>query len=894
MAFRIFGWEFGSTPAGPHPALAPLLEEAGAHGTWYAIKSSHELPAARPLLAAEPAEQVAIVLAALEHLGRLGRHGSHDYARASVLARLVSDLLRRALPFSEADLATLLRLAKGVAQPRGVLPVGSVVKTVERFASESGLSETLRRDVEAFARVWGSRPRGEDRRLQDRLRAVLGEDRGAPKLAAGEPWAEAVHASLASMSETERAAWRRLLAHAQASSGATPTRRWLNQAEPLVAAVAAERVRDQAVEWMVHVSPPKDVPQTPRTLAEFEALSRQLAEELTADLSDKARAAWQALTTMLRQPPAQPDEAWFARYDEVLSAAGPTALERVGEFMRGLSSGPLLPEPNADALRGLVAMCSLVPPDRRLAVAIGDLAQRCLKKVPSYGAFSSKVGNTCIWTLGTLAGLEPVAQLGRLKQRVRYPVSLRLIDKALAEAARRASISPEDLEEIAVPTYGLTEPGLGRTTLGDYTATVTVADVDDVELIWKGPSGRAQKTVPKGVQAGHAVALKEVKRGLKDITTMLAAQRDRMERLFLARERHWRLADWRARYFDHPLLSVVSRRLVWRFQEDGRPLLGTGHEGRIVGTDGAPLSLSDAADVSLWHPQASPAEVVLAWRDWLRSHEVSQPFKQAHREIYILTEAERRTSTYSNRFAAHIIRQHQFAALCRERGWRYHLQGGWDSHNVPTLELPTWDLKVEFWVESLADNDTEQSASGIYMQLATDQVRFTGTDGSERLLSAVPPLVFSEAMRDVDLFVGVTSIGADPTWADRGDERSRAYWQSYAFGELGATAATRRDVLAALVPKLKIASRCALEGRFLRVKGNLRSYKIHLGSANVLMEPNDQYLCIVPDRRAEARSERNVRLPFEGDTTLAIIVSKAILLAADDRITDEMIVRQIR
>jgi hypothetical protein len=213
---------------------------------------------------------------------------------------------------------------------------------------------------------------------------------------------------------------------------------------------------------------------------------------------------------------------------------------------------------------------------------------------------------------------------------------------------------------------------------------------------------------------------------------------------------------------------------------------------------------------------------------------------------------------------------------------------------VPTLPLRHFGLQAEFWVESLLANDDEQSAMGIFMQVATDQVRFTDAEGSPRRLSEVPALLFSEVMRDVDLFVGVASIGADPTWADRGDERARTYWQSYAFGELNATAATRRDVLAALVPKLKIASRCALEGRFLKVQGQLRSYKIHLGSGNILMEPNDRYLCIVPDRRIGASPSRGLVLPFEGDTTLSVIISKALLLAADDRIEDETILRQIR
>jgi hypothetical protein len=61
------------------------------------------------------------------------------------------------------------------------------------------------------------------------------------------------------------------------------------------------------------------------------------------------------------------------------------------------------------------------------------------------------------------------------------------------------------------------------------------------------------------------------------------------------------------------------------------------------------------------------------------------------------------------------------------------------------------------------------------------------------------------------------------------------------------------------------------------------------------MEPNDQYLCIVPDRGAAVKSNgQRLFLPFEGDTTLAIILSKALLLAEDARIKDQSIVRQIR
>jgi hypothetical protein len=159
-------------------------------------------------------------------------------------------------------------------------------------------------------------------------------------------------------------------------------------------------------------------------------------------------------------------------------------------------------------------------------------------------------------------------------------------------------------------------------------------------------------------------------------------------------------------------------------------------------------------------------------------------------------------------------------------------------------------------------------------------------------LEEIPPLVFSEVMRDVDMFVGVASVGNDPAWSDSGPEgRYRQYWQDYSFGELNASAKTRKEVLERLVPKLKIANCCSFLDRFLIVKGSLRTYKIHLGSGNILMEPNDQYLCIVPGQ--SETEEGGVLLPFEGDRTLSVILSKAFLLADDSRIKDESIVRQI-
>jgi hypothetical protein len=110
------------------------------------------------------------------------------------------------------------------------------------------------------------------------------------------------------------------------------------------------------------------------------------------------------------------------------------------------------------------------------------------------------------------------------------------------------------------------------------------------------------------------------------------------------------------------------------------------------------------------------------------------------------------------------------------------------------------------------------------------------------------------------------------------------------LGALTATAETRREALAKLLPSTKIASKVELGERFLRVFGTRRTYKVHLGSGNILMDPNDAYLCVVP---ARDRMTPRLHLPFDEDPMLSVILSKAFLLAADDKITDPSIVRQL-
>lgn len=546
---------------------------------------------------------------------------------------------------------------------------------------------------------------------------------------------------------------------------------------------------------------------------------------------------------------------------------------------------------NVDILKGLLWISEPLISAKYLQL-LGKLLDKTQEKIPGKGPCALGLGNTCLYLFSQANNLEGIAQLSRAKLRVKQSNTVALIEKYLNEAAEKQGITISELEDLAVDDFGLIDASTSFS-FGEYSLTIQLQSIGKVEQIWKKNDGSVLKAVPASVKKDFAVELKSIKEQVKQIETTSTSQRDRIDRMFRT-ERKMTWAHFEQYYLQHGLMSFLAKKIIWNFEENDIKITAFYIDNQWINERGEVVVLPKNPSVSLWHPVFATLETVSAWRNFLMEKEILQPLKQAFREVYILTEAERRTETYSNRMAAHVLKQHQFNSLAKLRGWKNRLLVGFDGHDAgkATLEMLDYQFSAEFWIESV-DSDTEFNESGVFSYISTDQVRFSNNHGVIPL-SEIPLLPFSEAMRDVDMFVGVASIGNDPNWTDNGGlPRYNTYWQSYSFGELTENAKTRAEVLKNLVPRLKIAPLCSFESNFLIVKGKIRSYKIHLGSGNILMTPNDQYLCIVPDGSKKV-TDNKVFLPFEGDSILSIILSKAFLLAEDDKIKDVTITRQIQ
>jgi hypothetical protein len=266
-----------------------------------------------------------------------------------------------------------------------------------------------------------------------------------------------------------------------------------------------------------------------------------------------------------------------------------------------------------------------------------------------------------------------------------------------------------------------------------------------------------------------------------------------------------------------------------------------------------PLDLHHAADLATWQRAVASRGVV-------------QPFRQAFREQYVLTPAEEEARTVSHRFSGRELDPRRGRKLFQARGWQI------DPRTVAFKLFTRAGIKAVF---ELPDSD--------YHRMFTGPITFWKTHGEGETADAspwdlmplcdVPAPLFSEAMRDADLVVSVAFLGEAPTSSPE-------------------TLEYRATLIRVLLDRLKLPQ-ARVDGHFALIRGTLATYRVHLGSGSVHIDPGG-YVCIVPANAARPRQPLFLPFAEEEDSGVGVIVSKILLLARDDRIRDESILRQIR
>jgi hypothetical protein len=311
----------------------------------------------------------------------------------------------------------------------------------------------------------------------------------------------------------------------------------------------------------------------------------------------------------------------------------------------------------------------------------------------------------------------------------------------------------------------------------------------------------------------------------------------------------------------NPLLSPMLQRLVFVGEgvmgypvDTGRGLAD--HAGKIE-----PLKKEES--LRLAHPNDLLA--TQHWSDWQRdcfARERVQPFKQIFRELYVLTKTEADAKEISRRYAGHQVQPRQALALLGSRGWITSPEQG--------VFRTFHELGLTAWLTFLQPFFTPADIEG----LTLEGVRFTRKSDWRAWvqLPDVPPRVFSEVMRDIDLVVSVAHRGGvDP-------EASAS------------TVQMRAALLTETLQMLEIKN-VRIKDSHALIKGHLADYSLHLGSAVTHRLPGGA-LFIVP---VHSQHRGRLFLPFaDDDPKTAEVMSKVLLLARDGEIKDPRLLSQIR
>jgi hypothetical protein len=610
------------------------------------------------------------------------------------------------------------------------------------------------------------------------------------------------------------------------------------------------------------------------------------------DITEPISEDWQRIIDFLslhKDEKKNPPKAWFKELSVLIGQTVGTAayeqmlVDTLSQGKKNLSSYFDLPyhTPNPYLLaKGFINSCELFSSQAKVINLLEDIG------IAAFAAGNSgiPIGNDCLSVLSNQEVEKSISSLGKYRTRIKKPKVQTKIITLLNGIGKKYGKSADELEELATGSFQLNQAHEFITTFGDWTAQVSFKEVDKSEVNWLQGS-KSQKSTPKDIATVYKTELKEWNEHVKEIKEQIKSQSLRIELLYL-KNKTWTWGYWKKYYLDHALVGLVAKDLIWQVAWDTHEMsVKYTERGFINSAQQVVEAIPEEAKVKLWHPIYSTVQEIRSWRTYLSDNQVFQAFKQAFREVYLLTDAELNTKSYSNRYAAHIIKVGTYLSRSRSKGW----SGSAMIMENFALKIPAYAMRAEYWIQAVkTERDDEIFGSGLG---ATDQVRFY-QEKVQMDLANVPSIVFSEVMRDIDLFISSASITNNPYWTDRGDSENFRYWHKYSFGELRMSGKIRSEVLQTIIPKLPFHGNYSFQDNFLCIQGKIRKYKIHIGSGNILMEPNDQYLCIVPDSSKKQWMEK-IFLPFEGDETLSIIISKALLLVKDDEITDSTIVSQI-
>lgn len=299
----------------------------------------------------------------------------------------------------------------------------------------------------------------------------------------------------------------------------------------------------------------------------------------------------------------------------------------------------------------------------------------------------------------------------------------------------------------------------------------------------------------------------------------------------------------------HPVIWPLLKHLV--FISNGKTGFYT--DGLLITADNICLPLSPNDELRIAHPiDLYASDIRHAYQKLLFEKAIRQPFKQVFRELYIPT-PEEKENMRSNRYSGNQLQQKRVIAALKGRRWVADFADGLQKIYYKDNIIASIYAPADWF--SAGNNETT----------SLEYVSFHNRKDYQPIaISEIPPVVFSEVMRDVDMAVsagceGGTEPNASPSTLEI------------------------RRVLVELTTSLLSMSHVKVKGDFALVENAKGKYSIHLTNGEV-SKAGGLPVVLPP---VNARCNEELFLPFAEEDGLLKEILTAIVFLADDENLDQ-------
>lgn len=358
---------------------------------------------------------------------------------------------------------------------------------------------------------------------------------------------------------------------------------------------------------------------------------------------------------------------------------------------------------------------------------------------------STRWGDDGVEALARHGSAEAIRHLDHAHRKGKREALKSRAGRGLRKMAQERGMTTEELIESAISDMGFSIDGQMTLSYGPRAFRVVLAD--DFSMTLSDHLGKALKALPaprKDDDAAQAEASQKhfasVKKHLPPLYKSLGL---RLEDALRA-QRRWPVAEWRARFLEHPLFYRLGKTLVWEALDPSDQPIGTfvlQDDFRLIQTNSKTYKLPTQGFVRLLHPISLTDKERQAWIDRLDAMGRKPLFPQLQREVFHLADFPETDAAWLVQLPA--VGSLSFISALQKCGYeRGDREDAGLIFSCNTKIGPYFvTLRHGGWYPEIMDDDSDVDIRSV--EVSDEKAKIAWRE--------LPPAVFSEIARDLVL-----------------------------------------------------------------------------------------------------------------------------------------------